>query len=226
MHNNALVLLVTSLLVSLVISFSLGPFDEAELFNPDSYSDAPIGLGEPASTLADADLKTQPIGEPNVPASSGSSEDSDDLFGTQDHSSFSTLPDGGSMNSDALFALSPSSDSSDQMLQANVAPNHADSSTNETPLDLGETLDNYIDEGLNSLLHLADPFDKECDQKTEGRVPLCCNSPRKELPFAYGCKPYDSSNLDCQYYNYQFCCLGYNPIDQEGVGCSKGFYVP
>ena len=225
MRCNALFFLVTSPLVSLVKSLSLGSFDEVGLFDADSYNDAPIDLGEPATFLAEADLNFQPVGESIFPAFSGSSEDLDDLFENQDHFSFSSFPEGGSTNSDALFALSPSPDSSDQM-QAGLLSSHTDSETNETPVDFGESLDNFINEGLNNLLHFTAPLDKECDQKTVGRVPLCCNSRRKELPFAYGCKPFSSLNLDCQFFNYQFCCLGYNPIDNEGVSCTKGFYVP
>ena len=224
MRYNPLSFLVVSLAVCLVESLSLGPFDEVDLFDSDSYNDAPIGPGEPAMFLAEADLKIQPVGEPIFSDSSGSPEDSDDLFGTKVPSSVSTLPDGGSINSDTLVALDPSSSSLDQT-QAGLPPSGVNSGSSEQPQDLGETLDNYIDEGLNYLLRFASPFDKECDLKKAGKVPLCCNSPRKELPFAYGCTPYDKSNVDCQYYNYQFCCLGYNPIDHEGVTCTKGFYV-
>lgn len=224
MRYNPLSFLVVSLTVCLVESLSLGPFDEVGLFDSDSYNDASTGLGEPAIFLAEADLQTQPVGEPTFSESSRDPEGSDDLFGTKVHSSISTLPDGGSINSDALVALDPSSSSVDQT-QAGLPPSDTHSGSSGILQDLGETLDNYIDEGLNYLLRSVSPFDKECDLKKGGKVPLCCNSPRKELPFAYGCKPYDPSNVDCQYYNYQFCCLGYNPIDHEGVTCTKGFYV-
>lgn len=225
MRYTYLSFLVMSFSVSLGRSLSLRPFNEASLFDFNSDNDDPIGLGEPATFVADADLKAQPGGEPLFPDSSGSSEDSDYLFGIENHSSFSTLPDDGSIiNSNTLLALGPNPGSSDQT-QADLLPSHADSGTNETPPELGDILDNYINEGLNYLLPIVSPFDKECDKKAVGKVPLCCNSPRKELPFAYGCKPYDPSNVDCQYYNYQFCCLGYNPIDSEGVTCTKGFYV-
>lgn len=224
MRHNALSFVFMSLAVSLVKSLSLGPFDEVGLFDSDSYSDAPIGLGDPATFLAEVDLKTQPASESLFPDSSGSPKDSDDLFEAKDSSIFSTLPDGGSINSNAFVALSPDPGSSDQT-RADLPPSHADSNTNAVPPDLGDTLENYINEGLNHLLPIVDPFDKECDFKKVGKVPLCCDSPRKELPFAYGCTPHDPSNVDCRYYHFQFCCLGYNPIDREGVTCTKGFYV-
>lgn len=225
MRYTALSFLVGSLSVSLVKPLSSGPFDEVGPFDLNSYSDAPpIGLGE-STTLAEADLNSQPVGEPIFLDSAGSSAESDDLFGTQDYSSFSNVPDAAPTNSDALLvALSPSPGSSDQ-IQANPTPSPEDSGKDETPPpDLGETLDNYINEGLNLLLQNVDPFDKECDMKTAGRIPLCCNSWRKMLPYAYGCKRYDSTELNCHYYNFQFCCSGFNPIDQEGIGCTKGFY--
>lgn len=221
MRSIALSFLVTSLLVFLVQPLSLGPFDEAGLFDSDSYSDTPI---EPAPALTEVDLNTEPVGEPNLLASSGNSGDSYDLFGSQDQSGFLNLPDDGSTNADALLALGPISDSSDQM-QAGLPPSHADSNTNEKPQDWGDTLNKYVDEGLNDLLRFAAPLSSECDMKTGGRVALCCTSPRKQLPRAYGCRPFNLFDLDCQFFNYQFCCLGYNPIDQEGVGCTQGFYV-
>ena len=224
MRHNALSFVVMSLAVSSVKSLSLGPLDEVSLFDPDSYSDAPISPGELATFSAESDLNTQPGGEPIFPDSSGSWEDSDDLFEAKDSSTLSDLPDDGLINSNALVALGPNSGSSDQT-QTGLPLSYADSGPNESPQDLGETLDNYINEGLNNLLRIVNPFDKECDLKKGGKVALCCNSPRKKLPYAYGCKPFDQSNLDCQYFNYQFCCLGYNAIDNEGIGCTKGFYV-
>lgn len=186
MRCNPFPFLVMSLAAFLVESLTLGLSDEVGFFDPDSYNDPPISLDEPASFLADADLKIQPVGEPVFPDSLGSLGDSDDLFETDDHSSISNLPDGGSTHSDALVALDPSSSSLDQM-QAGLPPSDADSSTNETPQDLGETLNNHINEGLNFLLRFASPFGGECDLKLVGKVPLCCTSPRRELPFAYGC---------------------------------------
>lgn len=224
MRYNALSIVVMSLAVSSVKSLSLEPLDEAGLFDPEFYSDVPISPSELATFSVEADLNTQPGGEPIFPDFSGSSEVSDDLFEAEDSSIFSDLPDDGLINSNALVALDPNSGNSDQT-QTGLPPSYADSGPNESPQDLGDTLENYINEGLNSILWIVNPFDKECDLKKGGKVALCCNSRRKKLPYAYGCKPYDRSNLDCQYFNYQFCCSAYNAIDNEGLGCTKGFYV-
>lgn len=221
MRYNVFSLLATSLLISLVKSLSSGPSGRFDLFNFDSYDDVPFGLGE-SDTLAEADLNTQPVSETIFSDPSGSSEQSDDLFESQDYSSFSSIPDS-STTLDTLIALDPNLGSLDT-IHADLA-SHGASGNEGKPPDLGETLENYIDEGLNYLLQYMVPLDKECDLKENGRIPLCCSSKRKALPRAYDCKNFDPSDIDCKLFNYQFCCLGFNYRDAEGIGCTKGFYV-
>lgn len=221
MLYKAFCLVVTSLPISLVTCQSSGRSGGLDLFDLDSYGDVPIGLGQSA-TVAEADLNTQPVGETIFFDPPGISEQSDDLFGSQDYSSFSSIPDS-STSMDTFVALDPNPGSLDT-IHADLA-GHDVSGNEEKPPDLGEILRDKIDEGLNYFLRFAAPFDRECDQKPNGRIPLCCTSKRKALPRAYDCKDFSPSDIDCKLFNYQFCCVGFNRLDAEGVGCTKGFYV-
>lgn len=210
-------LLAAAVPISLTKPLSSG----TELFDLDSYSDTPTAVGESIPSN-EADLNTQALPEPILFNSPESSEDpNSDLFGTQDYSTtLSNIPD----TSNILFAQIPSSDSSPgQPPTPNGIPSSID--------DPVENFENFLDEKTDQLLRFLGippaaphPLDKECEEKTGGRIPLCCTDLRNLLPWAYGCTPYNEANLDCKFYNYQHCCSGYNPVDHEGLGCTRGFY--
>ena len=228
----------------IALAFALAKPLSSEIFSLDSYSDVPIDLLDESTALAESDSNPQSASEPLLFASPGTSaeDESNDLFGTwSDYSSFSSNPDNSvASSSDGLFALlSPNAGNDNPnhlSLQSDLASSHEDSGSDWSPppptvaaADPGENLNTNIiegvDRGVNGVLQYLRPLVNECSLKANGRVPLCCVSKRKALPRAYECTRYDESNLDCKYFNYQFCCVALNPIDAEGIDCTKGFYT-
>lgn len=215
-------LLPASFALSLSEPLLSGPFDGLELSNPDPGSDVPISPSE-SIDLTEAHLDAQSASQSLFLDLSGSSEEVDDLFGIQSEPSISNNPLS-SIDPDAVSALRANANE----LQANL-PSNDGSSYIWPSSDLGENLNDFINEGVNrgvnDFLQFLSPLARECELKTRGRLPLCCTSNRKALPRAYGCYHFDSSDYDCKFYAFQFCCQALNPVDAEGIDCTQGFYI-